>query len=85
MEGGDLGLVSRFATVTRTIDVVKKNPLVAACVGLSGGVDAAAGLEAGGGTQVKDHVVLRHASPIPIQVGVFRPCGRGGVFPDVKP
>lgn len=75
----------RLSTVTRPINVVEKNPLIAACVGFPGGMDAAAGLEARGGAQVKDHVVLHHASPIPIQVGVFRPCRRGGVFPDVEP
>lgn len=77
--------MSGFPTVTRAIDVVEKNPLIAACIGLSGGMDTAAGLEAGGGTQVKDHVVLCHASPVPIQVGVFSPCGRGGIFPAIEP
>lgn len=75
----------RLPTVTRPVDVVEKNPLIAARVGFSGGMDAAAGLQAGGGAQVKDHVVLCHASPVPIQVGVFSPCGRGGVFPDIEP
>lgn len=75
----------RLPTVTRPVNVVQKDPLVTPCVGFSGGMDAAAGLEAGGGAQVKDHVVLRHASPVPVQVGVFRPGGRGGVFPDIEP
>lgn len=84
-EGGGLSLVCGFPTVTGPVNVIKKNPLVAACIGFSGGMDTAAGLEAGGGAQVEDHVVLRHASPIPIQVGVFCPCGRGGIFPDIEP
>lgn len=84
-EGRGLSLVRRLPTVTGPVNVVEKNPLIAASIGFPGGVDAAAGLQAGGGAQVKDHVVLRHASPVPIQVGVFSPCGRGGIFPDVKP
>lgn len=75
----------RLPAVTRPVNVVQENPLIAAGVGFSGGMDAAAGLEAGGGAQVQDHVVLRHAPPIPVQVGVFRPRGRGGIFPDVEP
>lgn len=84
-EGRGLSLVCRLSTVTRPVNVIEKNPLIAAGIGLPGGMDAAAGLEAGGGAQVKDHVVLRHASPEPVQVRVLRPRGRGGVFPDIEP
>ena len=75
----------RLPAVTRPVKVVQEDALIAAGVGFSGGMDAAAGLQAGGGAQVQDHVVLRHAPPIAVQVGVFRPRWRGGVFPEVEP
>lgn len=83
-EGGGLGLVGGLPTVTRPVDVVEKDALVAARVGLSGGVDAAAGLQAGGGAQVQDHVVLCHAAPVPVQVRVLGARGGGGLFPAVQ-
>lgn len=84
-EGGDLGLVRGLPTVTRPVQVIQENPLITASVGFSGGMDAAAGLKAGGGAQVQDHVVLCHAPPVPIQVGVLSARGGGGVFPDIEP
>lgn len=40
------------------VQVVQQDPLVAALVRLVGGVDAAAGVKAGGGAQVQHHVVV---------------------------
>ena len=72
-----LGVDGAVLAVAVRLQVVQQDALIAALVGLARGVDAAAGLHAGGGAQVQHHVVVAGVAVVVAAVAV-RVLGAGG-------